>query len=55
MPRRGDRLVGRIEPVHDRKAGVLRVNGLWWEPGERPCDLEQPLDSLARFLGASRA
>ncbi|HET7568504.1 MAG TPA: crosslink repair DNA glycosylase YcaQ family protein [Gaiellaceae bacterium] len=52
---RGDRLVGRIEPVHDRKAGVLRVNGLWWERGEKPCDLEEPLDSLARFLGAERA
>jgi uncharacterized protein YcaQ len=52
---RGDRLVGRIEPVHDRKASVLRVNGLWWEAGEEPCDLEQPLDSLARFLGAERA
>ena len=29
---RGDRIVGRIEPVHDRKAGVLRVLGVWWEP-----------------------
>ena len=28
---RGDRVVGRIEPVHDRKAGVLRVLGTWWE------------------------
>ena len=33
---RGDRLVGRVEPVHDRKAGVLRVNGVWWEPGVEP-------------------
>src|SRR6201987_2164747 len=30
----GDRLVGRIEPVFDRKEKVLRVNGLWWEKGE---------------------
>ena len=30
---RGDRLVGRIEPVWDRKAGELTVNGVWWEPG----------------------
>jgi len=52
---RGDRLVGRIEPVHDRKAGVLRVNGVWWEKGVKPLDLDEPLDSLARFLGASRA
>ena len=31
----GDRLVGRIEPVFDRQERVLRVNGLWWEPGAR--------------------
>jgi uncharacterized protein len=48
----GDRLVGRIEPVHDRQAGRLRVQGLWWEPGVRPVPLEQPLQSLATFLGA---
>ncbi|MEA5039444.1 MAG: crosslink repair DNA glycosylase YcaQ family protein [Clostridiaceae bacterium] len=30
------RLVGRIEPVRDRKAGLLRVRGLWWEKGEKP-------------------
>jgi len=49
---RGDRLVGRIEPVFDRKAGVLRVNGVWWEPGVKPVSLERPLRSLATFLGA---
>ncbi|MFY9578065.1 MAG: crosslink repair DNA glycosylase YcaQ family protein [Gaiellaceae bacterium] len=49
---RGDRLVGRIEPVFDRKAGVLRVNGTWWEPGAKPVSLDRPLRSLARFLGA---
>jgi uncharacterized protein YcaQ len=49
---RGDKLVGRIEPVHDRKAGVLRVNGVWWEPGVKPVALDVPLRSLARFLGA---
>ena len=49
---RGDRLVGRIEPVFDRKAGVLRVNGVWWEPGVKPVSLDRPLRSLARFLGA---
>ena len=51
---RGDRLVGRIEPVHDRKAGVLRVNGVWWEPGVEPAALDAPLSSLARFLGATQ-
>jgi uncharacterized protein len=49
---RGDRLVGRIEPVFDRRAGVLRINGVWWEPGAEPVSLERPLRDLARFLGA---
>ncbi|HEY5694526.1 MAG TPA: crosslink repair DNA glycosylase YcaQ family protein [Gaiellaceae bacterium] len=49
-----DRLVGRIEPVFDRREKVVRVKGLWWEPGEKPVDLEQPLASLAAFLGAER-
>ena len=49
---RSDRLAGRIEPVHDRKAGVLRVNGVWWEPGVEPAALDAPLRRLARFLGA---
>lgn len=31
----GDRFVGRIEAVPERKAGVLEVKGLWWEPGVR--------------------
>jgi uncharacterized protein YcaQ len=48
----GDRIVGRIEPVFDRREKVLRVNGLWWEPGAKPVDLDEPLASLARFLGA---
>ena len=51
---RADRIVGRIEPVFDRKTGVLSVNGVWWERGQKPLSLEQPLHSLAKFLGASR-
>jgi hypothetical protein len=51
---RGDRIVGRIEPVFDRTDTVLRVEGLWWEPGEEPIDLAEPLASLADFLGAER-
>jgi uncharacterized protein len=51
---RGDRLVGRIEPVLDRKEGVLRVQGVWWEDGVRSASLDLPLRSLARFLGAER-
>jgi hypothetical protein len=50
----GDRLVGRIEPVFDRKEKVLRVKGLWWQPGEKPFDLDEPLARLAAFLGAER-
>jgi uncharacterized protein len=50
----GDRLVGRIEPVFDRREQVLRVKGLWWEPGQKPLDLGEPLASLAAFLGAER-
>jgi uncharacterized protein YcaQ len=49
---RGDKLVGRIEPVFDRKARVLRVNGVWWEPGVKPFSLDRPLRSLAKFVGA---
>jgi len=50
---RGDRLLGRIEPVHDRRAGRLHVRGVWWEPGVRPVSLEAPLRRLARWLGAA--
>jgi uncharacterized protein YcaQ len=50
----GDRLVGRIEPVFDRREKVLRVKGLWWQKCEKPVDLEEPLASLAAFLGAER-
>src|SRR3954464_9080094 len=48
----GDRIVGRPEPVFARREKVLRVNGLWWEKGAKPVDLEEPLASLAAFLGA---
>jgi uncharacterized protein YcaQ len=50
----GDQIVGRIEPVFDRKEKVLRVKGLWWQPGEKPVDLDEPLAQLASFLGAER-
>ena len=49
---RGDRVIGRIEPVHDRRSGELRVLDTWWEDGVRPVSLAAPLRSLARFLGA---
>jgi uncharacterized protein YcaQ len=50
---RGDRLIGRIDPVFDRKAGVLRVNSVHWEPGVKPVSLAKPLRDLARFVGAA--
>ena len=45
--------MGRIEPVFDRKAGTLQVNGVWWEPGSREVSLDRPLAQLARFVGAN--
>lgn len=52
---KGDKVVGRIEPVLDRKAGVLHVKGTWWEDGVKPVSLKKPLQELARFLGARPA
>jgi uncharacterized protein len=52
---RGDRVIGRIEPLHDRKAGELRVLGTWWEAGVKPVSLERPLQDLARWLSARLA
>ena len=49
---RGDRLIGRIDPVFDRKEGVLRINSVHWEPGVKPVSLTRPLRELARWLGA---
>jgi uncharacterized protein YcaQ len=51
---RGDRLIGRIDPVFERKAGVLRVNSVHWEQGVKPVSLARPLRELARWLGAER-
>ena len=42
----GDRLVGRVEPVFDRKAGTLKVLGAWGDTSR----LEEPLTELRRFL-----
>jgi uncharacterized protein YcaQ len=52
---RGDRLIGRIEPVHDRKAGVLRVNGVFAEPGapdSAGVGIARAVRRLAKWLGA---
>ena len=49
---RGDRLIGRIDPVLDRKTSVLKVNSVHWEPGVKPVSLQRPLRDLAKFIGA---
>lgn len=49
----GDRLVGRIDPLFDRKRGVLRINSIHWEPdAPRDIPLEETVDELASWLGA---
>jgi uncharacterized protein len=47
----GDRLVGRVEPRLDRKAGKLEVIGAWGDTSR----LDEALENLAAFLGAERA
>ena len=49
----GDRLIGRIEPVFDRKTRRLEVKGVWWEPGQKKLDLAEPLDDLERWLAST--
>lgn len=49
----GDRLIGRIEPVFEKKTGVLRVNGVWWEERAQPVPLARVLGRLAAWLGAA--
>ena len=50
----GDRLVGRIDPLFDRKGGVLRINAVHWEDGpvDVDVDVDEPVASLAAWLGA---
>lgn len=51
----GDRLVGRLDPVFDREAGVLRVNAVHAEPEARREDREhllREIDALGAWLGA---
>ena len=48
---RGDRIVGRIEPVYDRKTRKLTVNGVWWEG--KPVSVAGPLRDLERWLASS--
>ena len=43
----GDRLVGRAEPVVDRKAGTMKLLGAWGDTSR----LDEALTPLATFLG----
>jgi uncharacterized protein len=52
---RGDRLVGRIDPLFDRKAGVLRINAVYPEADAKPSDwpsAKRAIDRLGSWLGA---
>lgn len=54
----GERLIGRIDPYYEDKAGVLHVNAVYVEP-DAPTDaksvtaIRDAIHNLARWLGAS--
>ncbi|WP_151735005.1 winged helix-turn-helix domain-containing protein [Paenibacillus tengchongensis] len=54
----GDRFVARLEPVMNKKSGILTIAGWWWEPNEALDDgmaplLSAALQSLARCTRAT--
>ena len=56
----GDRFIGRIEPKADRKAGILTVNNVWFEPGVRVTkkisgQIGRAVQRLAKLNGCSCA
>jgi hypothetical protein len=50
----GDRLVGRIEPRIERRAGTLRIAGLWWEDGFDPLEMAGFAPAFAAAVAAHR-
>ena len=48
----GDRIVGRIEPRFERRAGELAVLGIWFEPDFGPMEEPSFIPALATALGA---
>ncbi len=53
----GDRLIGRLNPKFQRRAGQLHIHQIYWEPGVRPTQarrkrLTQAAERLARLIGA---
>ena len=54
---RDGRLIGRIEPVVDRRGRTLDIRGIWAEPGASPdagSDIAAALRELANWLGATK-
>ena len=54
----GDRFVGRIEAVADRKESALLVKGIWWEQGIRQTKalnsaMDRTLKNFAKFNDCS--
>jgi uncharacterized protein YcaQ len=52
----GDRLIGRVDPLLDRKANVLRVNAVFAEPGAPESAgpaVAKAIASLGKWLGAA--
>ena len=52
---RGDRLIGRIEPIYDRRAGTLKINAVFAEPGAPKgagSGIAAAVSRLAKWLGA---
>ena len=52
---RGDRFVGRVDPLFDRKTKVLRINAVHAEPTATAADrppAERAIEELATWLGA---
>lgn len=56
---RGDRLIARVDPKHDRPAETLHLRLVGWEPGVRPdraakAEVRAAAERLAAFVGAAR-
>ncbi len=51
----GERIVGRIDLERDGTPAVLRVNGVWWEDGVEPVELDPVLARLAAFVRGTEA
>jgi uncharacterized protein YcaQ len=51
----GDDLVGRIEPRIERRAGALRIAGLWWEAGFDPLAADGLVGAFADAIAAFAA